>query len=134
MTFHEALATQPGWVQAWVLWLNIVSLGTVAVMALNRRTWAIAGAIFVINIPMVIAMRAVYEEVGYTRLLGLPHLVFWTPLLVWLVLRLRAERLPGPWRQVAWVYAASIAVSLAFDAADVARYLAGERASLVPAV
>lgn len=133
LNFHEALATQPDWVRLWVGWLNIVTFGTLVVCLIARRTWVVAGAILAVNLPMVASMFWLYEEVGFVRLLGLPHLVFWTPLVVWIVLRLtRRPEIVQPQRAVLWLFVASLTVSLAFDLTDVARYLAGERQSLVP--
>ncbi|MGF1500528.1 MAG: hypothetical protein ACFBSD_01820 [Paracoccaceae bacterium] len=132
MSFSEAVDQLPDWVQLWVLWLNIVTIAACAVAALARVTWVEAGAILLANALMVPTMLWLYGQVGMVRLLGLPHIVFWTPLLVWLVLRLRRRPLPAPQRIVLSVYAGSIALSLAFDYTDVARWLAGERAPLVP--
>ncbi len=133
MSFQDALATQPDWVRLWVLWLNIATLGALALCLAARATWAEAAAIFLANLAMVPSMLWLHAEVGFVRLLGLPHLVFWTPLLVWLALRLRRRaEIPRLQRAGLLVYAATLAVSLAFDAADVLRYLLGERASLVP--
>ncbi len=132
MTFGEALATQPDWVRLWVGWLNIAVIGAVAICLLRRRTWPEAGAILAANALMVPSMLWLYGQVGFVRLLGLPHLVFWTPMLAVVLWRLRRAPPPGPQRHVLWLFAATIAVSLAFDATDVARYLLGERQSLVP--
>jgi len=86
-----------------------------------------------VTAAMVAAMMALYAAVGFVRLLGLPHLVFWTPLVVWLVVRLRAETPPPtPQRQALWLLVGSYVVSLGFDLADVIRYALGERGSLLP--
>ncbi|GMG84258.1 hypothetical protein LNKW23_34730 [Paralimibaculum aggregatum] len=131
MGLADAIATLPDWVRLWVLWLNIATLGSFAVLALRRATWIEAAAILLANLAMVPVMRWLYAELGFVRLLGLPHLLFWTPLAIFLLLRL-GRGVPGPQRQVLWIYLASIGLSLAFDAADVIRYILGERASMIP--
>jgi len=66
---------------------------------------------------------------GYVRLLGITHIVVWTPFLIYLWRRreiIKAK--PTPAR----VYFAALFVtnliSLAFDYTDLARYVLGERA------
>ncbi|MGF1446810.1 MAG: hypothetical protein ACFBRM_11510 [Pikeienuella sp.] len=134
MTFHEALALQPEWVRVWVLWLNIASFGALTICLFARASWGIAAAILAANVPMVVAMQALYEQVGFVRLLGLPHLIFWPPLLGFILWKLRRDgQIRAPQRQALWVLVDSLMVSLGFDLADVARYLLGERDSLVAA-
>lgn len=68
---------------------------------------------------------------GYTRLLGLPHVLFWTPAAfhIFIVLRRGVPRIPS---MIIAVILVTILISLAFDYTDVIRYLAGERGSLIP--
>jgi len=75
--------------------------------------------------------QALYDAVGFVRLLGLPHIVVWTPLAAYLVWRLRQRDLPAAPRIVTVVFTASICLSLAFDYVDVARWLMGERGPMV---
>jgi len=63
--------------------------------------------------------------------LGIVHVILWTPLLVYLVGRARNSEITLFFRLVIWLFVASLAVSLAFDYVDVARYLLGERASMI---
>ncbi|OBY24659.1 hypothetical protein [Leisingera sp. JC1] len=127
MTLEEAIATQPLWVQIWV---NILFLGAF-VLPLALLIWKpsrLAGLVTVA--ASVLAAGGVYwlyGQLGYVRLLGLPHVILWTPLAVWLWRqRMRADMPVWPQRIILVVYAV-IAVSLAFDYVDVARYLLGER-------
>lgn len=132
MSFSEALATQPDWIRLWVLWMNVAVVGGAVALAIGRETRRDALVVVGLNALMVPTMYWLHAEVGYVRLLGLPHLIFWTPLVVWLVRRLR-QGVPAPYRQVMAVLAATLAVSLAFDVTDVIRYALGERQSLIPA-
>jgi hypothetical protein len=68
---------------------------------------------------------------GYTRLLGLGH-IFWIPLIYYLVSNF--DRVPPVDAFGLWMRAVAIMniLSLIVDSVDVARYLAGERASLIP--
>jgi len=133
MSFSEAVATQPDWVRLWVLWLNIITIGTLGILLFARSTWREAAVLLATTAVMVSAMMWLHAQVGFVRLLGLPHLIFWIPLVLWLVTRLRRDPPPPtPQRQALWLLVVSYCISLAFDAADVARYVAGERASMIP--
>lgn len=133
MTLTDAISTLPDWVRLWVLWLNIVVFGSFAILLFSHATWRSAAALLGANLLMVPAMLWLYGQVGFVRLLGLPHVIFWTPLVIFLFHELRTRpEIRTPFRQVLWVLVASLAVSLVFDISDVVRYLLGERASLLP--
>jgi hypothetical protein len=72
-------------------------------------------------------MSVLYELNGYNRLLGLSHVIWWTPLLVYLFRR-RARLSPDPpfrlWIQVLFL---TNAISLVVDYIDVIRYAFGDR-------
>jgi hypothetical protein len=130
MTFEEALAQQPQWVQIWVNLMAAILVGSFITLLFSRATRRDALVILLVNIPNVLLLQWMYAQLGYVRLLGLPHLIFWTPLAVYLVLRLRDPAIVAPFRQVIWLLLAMMLISLAFDYTDVARYLLGERAPL----
>jgi hypothetical protein len=64
---------------------------------------------------------------GYVKLLGLPHVLIWTPLVFFLLAQARKADMPVWPRRVIWVIVGTIVVSLVFDYVDVARYLLGAR-------
>lgn len=130
MTFEEALAQQPQWVQIWVNVMAVILVGSFITLLFSRPTRRDALIILLVNIPNVLLVQWMYAQLGYVRLLGLPHIIFWTPLAVYLVLRLRDPAIIAPFRQVIWLLLAMMLISLAFDYTDVARYLLGERAPL----
>ncbi|MEO1000023.1 MAG: hypothetical protein AAFW69_05390 [Pseudomonadota bacterium] len=131
MTLGEAIGELPYWVRVWVGILSVVVMAVPVILLIWRETRVMGIVILAANVVMSLTMQALYGEAGFVRLLGLPHLVFWTPLLVWAVLRLR-RGIAAPVPRVAiGVFAAVVAVSLAFDTVDVARWLLGERAPIV---
>ena len=81
-------------------------------------------------LSLAVTMPFWYAEVGYTRILGLPHFVAWVPLLVWLYWRRRDLTAPPRVRWAILVLAATTVVSLGFDGTDAVRYTLGERAPL----
>ncbi|NVK12997.1 MAG: hypothetical protein HWE35_02350 [Rhodobacteraceae bacterium] len=127
MTLDEAIATQPLWVQIWV---NILFLGAF-VLPLALLFWQpgrLAGLVTVAaSVLAGVGVYWLYGKLGYVRLLGLPHVILWTPLVFWLWRqRMRVDMPVWPQRIILLVCAV-IAVSLMFDYVDVARYLLGER-------
>jgi len=132
MTFNEALATQPAWVQYWVMFMGLVFAATIITLLFSAATRRDAIVIVVTMLATFAAMNWLYGQVGYVRLLGLVHVALWTPLAVYLWRRLQSEAIGTPFRQMIWLFVAVMAVSLAFDFVDVVRYVLGEKASLVP--
>ena len=134
MTFSEAIASQPQWIVAWVYFMMAVFALSILVLACSKTTRLAALFAALAFILGAVMLNVMYGQMGYVRLLGLPHLVFWTPLAVYLWTRLRSGAVTGIFRITMIVLLATIAVSLAFDIADVARYLAGERTpTILPA-
>jgi len=72
-----------------------------------------------------------YARLGFVRLLGIAHLVAWTPVLVWILFRLPLHDTSTPIGRWLVVLLVIDGVSLLIDAVDVVRYAAGERAPTV---
>lgn len=127
MTFEDALAQQPTWLG---IWLNILLFGAFILpiaLFIWRETRITAIITLLASGCAAMAIIRLYGEMGYVRLLGLPHVIIWTPLVVYLIAKsLHAST--GVWpRRVLWAISATILVSLAFDYVDVLRYMLGDR-------
>ncbi|WP_415403280.1 hypothetical protein [Tateyamaria sp. SN3-11] len=134
MTFNEAMALQPTWVQ---LWLNILFFGAFVLplaLLIWRETRLAAVLTVLASVAAAVSINWLYAQMGYVKLLGLPHLIFWGPVVVYLW-RLQGQGHVRLWpRRIIWVVVAIICVSLAFDAVDVIRWLLGERTpTILPA-
>lgn len=132
MTLQEAIAQGPAWIG---IWLNIMLVGifVLPVVLLFWRASRIAGiATLIASVVGVIAVGWMYDQLGWVRLLGLPHVILYTPVAIYLWQRLRDPDLPvWPWRVMLLVFA-TILITLAFDYVDVIRYLLGDSAPLYP--
>jgi hypothetical protein len=124
LAFQNDLETAPLWVQVWVNFMGLVLVLAIP-FAFSRveARWAVL--VMALTFP---AMIALHGAVGFVRLLGIVHVIFWTPFVIYLWRR-RAqwrvrETLSGKW--IVLVFATMV-VSLVFDYADVARWLLGER-------
>lgn len=74
-----------------------------------------------------------YQELGYVKLLGVAHIVAWTPFAIYLWFKMRAPDVTRGPRIIIGVVLATITVSLVFDYVDAIRYLAGDRTPLAVA-
>lgn len=132
MPFNEAMFTlASGWQTVWLYWMSFAIIVTPLVLVFSKATRRDAAIVLLTNIAMLVGMSWVYDQMGYVRLLGLVHVILWTPLLVYLFLRAKDGDMPLLCRLVIWMFAATLAVSLVFDYTDVARYLLGERDSMI---
>lgn len=131
--FEDAIATLPEVVRYWIMWMNITTLSSLVIFAIHRATWRDAAVLLLVNVAMVSTMMWLYAQVGFVRLLGLPHLMFWVPLVIYLIMRMRRGGLPRMALTAMLVLCATLSISLVLDVIDVVRWLLGERASMLPA-
>lgn len=133
MPMEEALAQLPGWISLWLNWMFLAVFVVPVALFIWRSTRIPAAALLAANIGSALGVTWLYGQMGYVKLLGLPHVVFWTPVAFYLwSVQGRAE-VPAIARWIIRVALATIVVSLVFDYIDVARYVLGERAPLVSA-
>lgn len=130
-TLNEALATEPAWLQAWVMLLVITHLAAILFVVRRRPEGGLAVrpepvAIVLSFLAAGLFMGWLYEQVGYVRLLGLPHLVFWGPVWVWLLRRRRSLGTQSLFGKYVHAYLLVAGTSLVIDLIDVVRYLVGD--------
>ncbi len=121
MMVGEILA-EPWWLVAWIAWLGAINLASLFFLSEVEARWTL-----VAFVTGFLLMSALYEVNGYNRLLGLAHVLCWTPLSIYLYRRLR--NLVGPPLFESWVRVllATIGLSLVIDYVDVLRYFLGDR-------
>lgn len=130
MTLDDAIGLQPDWVQYWLYVLLAGAFVLPFGLLIWRRT-RLAGILTIAaSVLAGIGVGALYDRMGYVKLLGLPHILFWTPLVIYLLTQARRRDLPEAPRYMLWVVSATILVSLAFDYVDALRWLLGERTPL----
>ena len=111
----------------WKLWMNVLMIFNFGAIlfALKdvRARWVVMAMI-----GNGLFMSLLYSQFGYTRILGLSHIVFWTPLLVYLWKK-RNAFLDHVWA-TRWMWGVMIVngLSLLIDYTDVIRYLLGDKA------
>ena len=78
----ELMAAQPFWIKVWIAWLVFVNAVSVVFLARPEGRWVAAA-----GVANLATMLALYRGFGDARSLGLAHLVWWTPLVVYLFRR-----------------------------------------------
>lgn len=133
-TLTDAMATEPLWLKAWLL--TLVSTHMIALLFIVGRSagrWIIryeAIAIFVSFFAAGALMNVLFEQFGYTRILGLAHLVFWTPAYAWVALRRKSIGTASVFGKYLVFYLVIAGICLAIDAVDVARFVIGDTLEL----
>ena len=129
MTLDQAIAQQPLWVQYWlyVLIFGIVVLPLVLLIWKQTRLTAIVTV--AASILAGLGVSWLYNKLGYVKLLGLPHIILWTPLVLYLLRQIKNESMPIWPKRILIIITTTFVASLVFDYVDVARYMLGERAA-----
>ncbi|MFN0190502.1 MAG: hypothetical protein ACKVP5_00790 [Aestuariivirga sp.] len=130
MTFEESIALLPQWVQLWLYWLLFGGFVLPLALLYWRQTRLAAVVVIAAGIAAGFTVNWIYAKLGYVKLLGLGHIPFWTPAAIFLFYLLRRGDLPIWAYRIMAVVFATLAISLAFDYADVLRYALGERTPL----
>ena len=128
---YDAMFSNTGGIRFWFYWLGYVIVATPVILAFSKATRRDALIVLLTNISVIVAMGWLYRQRGYVRLLGVVHVILWTPLFVYLFNRAKNGELTLAFRLVIWIFVATLAVSLAFDYVDVVRYLLSERDSMI---
>ncbi len=110
----------------WQIWVALLVLlnGLVPLYFWDRiEAKAVLGAI----LAGAVIQGGIFAVRGFVRLLGAGHLVVWTPLLIWLFLRLETIGTTSLFGR--WIVALLVidGISWMIDLVDVGRYLAGDR-------
>ena len=132
LPFNEAMFINAGPVMvAWLYWMSFALVVPILIMLVYRETRRDAVIATVANILMLWGMSTIYDLMGFVRLMGIVHVITWTPLFIYLFLRLKNGDIPMLGRVSMIILMATIGVSLIFDYTDTIRYILGDRESMI---
>ncbi len=115
----------------WKAWLlALVSANLFAPLFFIGRVEA--QAVVVALLVSIVLMTILTGRFGFSRILGLGHIIAWVPLLAFLWSRLMDAPSSDPFGLWLRVVIALDAASLVIDAVDVVRFFAGDRSETVP--
>ncbi len=125
--FNLIVAQQPQWLQ---IWLNILGFGAFILpvtLLIWRQTRLVSVITLIGSLLGAAGVLVIFSQLGYVRLMGLGHVVFWTPLAIYLWRQQMRPEIPVLPTWIIRIILLVIAISLIFDYVDVVRYLLGER-------
>lgn len=118
MSAIEVLATQPAPMQAWLAWMFAVNFCSVFFLRRIPARWVLAA-----TLANIVSMQLLLRLYGTGHHLSLPHVVFWTPLLVYLFLQRKSLLAWSPFGLWCVMLFLTDSVSLVLDYAAVANLL-----------
>ncbi|PCH94283.1 MAG: hypothetical protein COB84_07850 [Rhodobacteraceae bacterium] len=127
MIMDAAIALQPQWVQNWLDWLMVGGFILPALLVFWQQTRLVALTSVLVGMSAGFAVFTMFDQLGYVKLLGLPHILLWTPLAYYIYTQIKRPDVPTVPRWMMIIILSTLLISLAFDYTDVARYLLGER-------
>ncbi len=123
--FMAEMKAGPAWVYYWVMLMGAMFMLSIPFSLKNTQARLILLATLIFA-PII--MMLLYAKFGYTRILGLGHIIAWIPVLYCLIKDRKSwqvgQTLVGKWLALT---VCIMLVSLVFDISDVARYVMGER-------
>ena len=117
----EQILDEPFGLKVWIFWMVFLNSASIFFLRRAEGRW-----VFAAWLASLVAMNRLFDEFGYTRILGLAHVLFWSPLVVYLFRRRASfgEGAFGGWAR--WL-AITNAASLAIDYVNLARWALGDR-------
>jgi len=132
MSLNEAMAEfGPSWLRVWLPLLLLGGVIAPLVLLVWSKSRLIGAISFAVGIIAMIATNYMYTQMGYVKLLGLPHIIMWTPLVIYLILQNRKDDMPVWPQRIITFMIVILGISLVFDYVDVLRYFLGNTLALV---
>ena len=123
MTMQDHMMGYPLWLQ---IWMGIMMVTIVLAIPLAIKDWR-ARWVLLSMVANVLIMNVLFAKFGFSRILGLAHIIVWTPLWVYLW-KARKKHPERKWTgRYVWLALIVIGISLLFDYTDAIRWLLGER-------
>ncbi len=123
--FMADMKAGPAWVYIWVMFMGFIFMLSIPFSFKNKQARLILLATLILA-PII--MMALYAKFGYERILGLRHIIGWTPILYILIKDRKSWRsstaIAGKWLTLTIIV---MLISLVFDVTDVVRYALGSR-------
>ena len=122
--FTDLTTISPEWMLiGWQVFFGVMAVALI--FALWRPE---ARAILVGTVMGVAMVLVIYAQFGYSRIIGVGHILFWTPTLFYMVSLLGTGPVVKTWfGRWLWLAILVMAVALSLDYFDLGRYLFGDR-------
>lgn len=122
--YQDVMMRSPAWV---LIWLQVL-VGTLSISILFGLIRHEARAILLGTLLGMAMVIVIYGQFGFTRILGVGHILFWTPTLFYMGSLQGTAAVKGTWfGRWLWLAILVMGASLAFDYCDLIRYMLGDR-------
>ncbi len=122
----DNILLQPFHLQLWMYWMAFINFASVFFIFTSREArWILA--FWFANLFL---MELLYGVFGYTRILGVSHIILWTPLIIYLAGRVRQLDYSKLSSSYVIVLLVTNSISLILDYRDLFLWLGGERGAL----
>ena len=121
----------PQWVQIWMDLIGLALMVSIVTLLIGKQTRFLGLGILATIIATIVMMVIMHMQMGMVRLLGLAHIVFWTPMVFVLWRRLQTDPPARIFSMALWLLIVVCSVALIFDYYDAARWIFGQRAPIV---
>lgn len=117
MLITSMLEDYNAWVLAWVAWLVIINTSCLFFLKHTEARWILA--VMIVN---VITLEIIHYFLGFERILGIGHVILWTPLVIYLYKRIPKFNRRTIYGAYLRILVVSMTLSLIIDYIDVVRY------------
>ncbi|NQY97883.1 MAG: hypothetical protein HRT82_12075 [Henriciella sp.] len=126
--YPDAMTRSPEWVLIWLqVLLGVLSISVLFALFRHEARAILFGTLMGMGMVIVI-----YSQFGFTRILGVGHILFWTPTLFYMVSLQGTAAVAKTWfGRWLWLAIVVMGASLILDYSDLMRYLLGEREVIV---
>lgn len=126
--YLDAMTRSPDWVLIWLqVLVGVLSISILFALFRHEARAILFGTLMGIGMVIVI-----YSQFGFTRILGVGHILFWTPTLFYMVSLQGTAAVAKTWfGRWLWLAIVVMGISLILDYSDLMRYLLGEREVIV---
>lgn len=122
--YQDVMTRSPEWV---LIWLQVL-VGTLSISILFGLFRHEARAIVFGTLMGMAMVIVIYGQFGFTRILGVGHILFWTPTLFYMVSLQGTAAVSRTWfGRWLWLAIIVMGASLVLDYSDLIRYMLGER-------
>ena len=129
--FDADVQKLPDWVQIWMDIIGFSLLISIVTLLVGSSTRKLGLTVLATIVATVVVMVFMHAQMGMVRLLGIAHIIFWTPLVFILLKRWRTDPPPGLYGWAILLLIVICSAALVFDYYDVARWVFGQRAPIV---
>lgn len=127
--FYVDVSTHsPDWVLIWLqVLVGVLSIGLVFSLVRPEARAILFGVVLGMGMTVII-----YAQFGFSRILGVGHILFWTPTLFYMLSLQGTASVAKTWfGRWLWLAIPVVAISLGFDYFDLGRYLFGDHQPIV---